>query len=326
MSTTSHQVLQLLTSGKYLSGQDIGRQLGISRMAVSKAVKRLGACDVPIRSTTGKGYRLQREIQLLDSQRIEELLNRNGHSKCRPEILEVVPSTSDYLLEMKQNTDHPLSVCLAEKQAQGRGRRERSWVATPYRNITMSIGWQFDSGMADLAGLGVAAGITIVQILQEFGLDREIGLKWPNDIVWQDRKLGGLLIDVRGEHDGPCRAVLGLGLNLSLSDADAEAIDQPFATLETIHEGKVDRNALAAALISGLADMFEKYPETGFSPWYEKWTTFDRLLNRPVVVLRGGREIAGTALGINDQGGLNVMLDDGKAANFFSGEVSLRLR
>ena len=326
MNTTSHQVLEILASGECLSGEVIGRQLGISRMAVSKAVKRLGGCNVPISSISGRGYRLLRDIHLYDRLRIDSLLKQHGCSNCQLHILETVPSTSDYLLELVRTPEFPGSVCLTERQDEGRGRRERRWVSTPYRNITMSIAWQFDNGMADLAGLGVAAGITIVQTLHAFGLDQEIGLKWPNDIVWKDRKLGGLLIDVRGEHDGPCMAVLGFGLNLSLSDSDAEAIDQPFTTLETIHSEPIDRNALAAALVHKLTAMFEDYPANGFSTWHGQWPPHDRLLHRPVVVIRGDERMYGTSQGINEQGALLVSLDSGEPAHFFSGEVSLRLQ
>jgi len=326
MKTTSHQVLKLLSSGEFLSGEIIGQQLGISRMAVSKAVKRLGACDVPISSVTGKGYRLQRSIQLLDRQLIDSLLKQGCPDNFKLHILETTSSTSDFLLDLERTVATPGSVCLSEKQDAGRGRRERSWISTPYRNITMSIIWQFDNGMAGLAGLSVAAGITIVKVLHDFGLDADIGLKWPNDIVWRDRKLGGLLMDVRGEHDGPCTAVLGLGLNLSLSESDAGAIDQPFTTLEAIHDAQVDRNALVASLIDRLMNTFEDYPASGFLPWHDQWQYYDRLAHRPVVVIRGGERLHGTALGINEQGALCVQLDTGEKQNFFSGEVSLRLQ
>jgi BirA family biotin operon repressor/biotin-[acetyl-CoA-carboxylase] ligase len=326
MTSTSHQVLQLLTSGEYVSGEKIGHKLGISRMAVSKAIKRLKENDVPVTSVSGRGYRLQRDYQLLDRQRMEKLLDQQGLHGCELHVLESVASTSDYLLDLDQKSGVNVSVCLTEEQAQGRGRRERSWVATPYRNIIMSIACQFENGMADLSGLGVVAGISIIEVLHTFGLDEEIGLKWPNDIVWQDRKLGGLLIDVKGEHDGPCRAVLGFGLNLSLSESDADALDQPFTTLEEIHDEPIDRNALIVDLIVGLAGMLQSYPSKGISHWHEAWQFHDRLYQRPVTVIRGDESIIGTALGINEQGGLMVSQENGEAMHFYSGEVSLRIR
>ena len=326
MATTSHQVLKLLASGEFLSGEIIGQHLGVSRMAVSKAVKRLATCDLPIESVTGKGYRLQRKIQLLDGDCIDSSLQMRGHSKYHLHVLEKTSSTSDYLLELDRKSGGQVSVCLSEKQDAGRGRRNRGWTSTPYRNITMSVAWQFDTGMADLAGLGVAAGINIVQGLHDLGFNTDIGLKWPNDIVWQDRKLGGLLIDVRGEHDGPCTAVLGLGLNLSLSDSDAESIHQPFTTLECIHNDPIDRNELAVSLIDRLFRLFEDYPTRGFSRWRGQWLNYDRLAQRPIAIIRGSERLYGTALGINEQGALTVQLDTGEKAEFFSGEVSLRLK
>jgi len=174
----------------------------------------------------GKGYQLDSPLQLLDKDAICSVLNQSGPLDCQIEVLQDVESTSDYLLEQSSIKNIHRRVCLAEIQSSGRGRRQREWYSSPYRNVVLSIGWHFDDGMSGLSSLGIAAGITITRILHEAGFDTDIGLKWPNDIVCNDSKLGGLLIDVRGEHDGPCLAVLGLGLNLSLSDEDQQNIDQ----------------------------------------------------------------------------------------------------
>jgi len=323
MTTTPHQVLKLLAGGECLSGEAIGRRLGVSRMAVSKAVRRLRACDIDISAVTGRGYTLRQPVQLLDREFMLNELNRRGRGDISLHILASTGSTSDYLLGLDAG-DIGGSVCLAERQQSGRGRRERGWVATPYRNLTLSMGWRFEHGMGDLGGLGVAAGIAIVNALHEQGFNREIGLKWPNDIVWQGRKLGGMLIDVRGEHDGLCIAVLGLGLNLSLSEADAAAIDQPWATLNGIEGREVDRNALAVGLIDALAGMFSDYADAGFRQWHARWPDYDRLYNEPVVVHRGDERLPGIARGIDVQGALLVRLRDGELGRFFSAEVSLR--
>ena len=234
-------------------------------------------------------------------------------------------STSDYLLEQAKVKDIDGLVCLAEHQSSGRGRRQRGWHTAPYRNVALSMGWRFDDGMSGLSGLGIAAGITVARTLHAAGFDNGIGLKWPNDIVWNDSKLGGLLIDVRGEHDGPCLAVLGLGLNIALSEKDQQAIDQPCVSLQQTTEDPVDRNALVADLVRALHVLFEGYASTGFDNFQQAWSNYDRLYGREVSVIRGDTTFSGAAKGIDELGAL--LLDEGKEpfSKFLSGDVSLRL-
>jgi BirA family biotin operon repressor/biotin-[acetyl-CoA-carboxylase] ligase len=280
MSKTSLHVLSMLANGDSLSGESIGKTLGISRMAISKAIKGLTQQGLNIASVPGKGYQLESPVQL---------------------------------------------VCLAESQSRGRGRRERGWHASPYRNVVLSIGWRFDDGMSGLSGLGIAAGIAIARTLHDAGFDRNIGLKWPNDIVWNDNKLGGLLIDVRGEHDGPCLAVLGLGLNLALSEEDQQNIDQACVSLEQISNDSIDRNSLVTDLIRSLSELFEDYSLSGFESYQHIWPDYDRLHGRDVKVIRGETSFSGVAMGIDEFGAL--LLDEGKGpyTRFLSGDVSLRL-
>ena len=325
MSKTSLIVLNMLANGDFLSGESIGQKLGISRMAVSKVIKGLKESGLNITSVPGKGYQLDGPLQLLDKDAIRTRLDTGGYSDFQLDILHDIDSTSDHLLQLSRVKDINRTVCLAENQNSGRGRRHRQWHASPYRNITLSIGWRFDDGMSALSGLGIAAGITIARTLHESGLDRNIGLKWPNDIVWNDSKLGGLLIDVRGEHDGPCLIVLGLGLNIKLSVEDQQTIDQACISLEQISKTPVDRNALVADLIQALAELFEGYSSSAFDSFYPLWTDYDRLHRREVNVIRGEKTYSGMAMGIDELGAL--LLDEGKESfsKFLSGDVSLRL-
>ena len=325
MSKTSLIVLNMLANGDFQSGELIGQKLGISRMAVSKAIKGLNERGINITSVPGKGYRLEGPLQLLDKDAIRARLDTGGYSDFQIDILHDIDSTSDYLLQQSRVRDVNRTVCLAENQNSGRGRRHRQWHASPYRNITLSIGWRFEDGMSALSGLGIAAGITIAKTLHEAGLDRNIGLKWPNDIIWKESKLGGLLIDVRGEHDGPCLVVLGLGLNLSLSVQDQQAIDQACTSLEQISGIVVDRNALVADMIHALANLFEGYSASGFDSFHHLWTDYDRLHGREVNVIRGEKIFTGLAMGIDEFGALLVDEGKGSFSRFLSGDVSLRL-
>ena len=325
MSITSQQVLKILSSGDSFSGEFIGRQLGVSRMAISKGIKSLTDMGLEISSVPGKGYQLAQPIQLLDKKVISSMLCKGDRAPCHLEIVHEIDSTSDYLLEQSKVKDINRHVCIAETQSSGRGRRQRGWHASPYRNVVLSMGWRFDDGMTGLAGLGIAAGVTIARTLHEAGFDSGIGLKWPNDIVWNDSKLGGLLIDVRGEHDGPCLAVLGLGLNIELSEKDQQSINQPSASLQQFSSDPVNRNALIADLVRQLHVLFEGYASSGFECFQQAWSNYDRLHEREVRVIRGDTTFTGIAKGIDELGAL--LLDEGKTpfSRFLSGDVSLRL-
>jgi BirA family biotin operon repressor/biotin-[acetyl-CoA-carboxylase] ligase len=326
MTKTSLKVLELLASGKSISGEMIGEELGVTRMAISKCIRSLIVQGLDIDSVPGKGYQLNTPVQLLDRDMILSAIEQTGTGVQQLEVLHAVESTSDYLLDRLKSEDVGRHICLAENQAAGRGRRERGWHAGSYRNITLSIGWKFEESMSSLSGLGIASGIAIVNALHEAGFDEEIGLKWPNDIVWMDHKLGGLIIDVRGEHHGPCHVVLGLGLNLSLSKEDKLAIDQRVIALEEITQSSVDRNSVATLLITALVDLFETYQHSEFQHWRDAWDRVDRLSGREISVIHGDQTHQGIAAGIDSQGAL--LLDQGgrEYGRFFSGDVSLRLR
>ena len=125
MSKTSLHVLNMLAKGDSVSGETLGKMLGISRMAISKAIKGLNQQGLCISSVPGKGYQLESPVQLLDQQVIRSALSRAGSESCQIEVLQQVESTSDYLLEQAKVKDIKRHVCLAETQSGGRGRRKR---------------------------------------------------------------------------------------------------------------------------------------------------------------------------------------------------------
>ena len=173
MSKTSHQVLEILSSGESFSGEFIGRQLGVSRMAISKGIKSLTDLGLEITSVPGKGYQLAQPIQLLDIKAICSKLYKGDHASCYIEIVHEVDSTSDYLLEQSKVKDINRHVCIAESQNSGRGRRQRG--GTPA--LTVMLFFQWDGVLMMVCqvspGLGIAAGITIARTLHEAGFDNE---------------------------------------------------------------------------------------------------------------------------------------------------------
>lgn len=317
--STRAEILRLLADGQFHSGTDVGRALGISRAAVCKGIKSLTQRGVDIHRLSGRGYRLQAPFRPLDANAITRRLPAS--SRFPLYLLDEIDSTNQYLLRLRDDLVSG-TVCLAEAQSAGRGRRGRGWSSTPYSNILMSIAWRFEAGPAALAGLSLAAGVAVVEALRTEGVEA-IGLKWPNDVLGRGRKLAGLLVDVRGEMAGPCWAVLGVGLNVHLGAREAEQIEQPWIDLRTLLAAPPERNRLAAALIAHLHAMFARFEREGLTPFLPAWHAHHLYAEQSVRLLQGEAVHEGTVLGVDGDGALLVRTARG-VQRFNAGEISLR--
>jgi BirA family biotin operon repressor/biotin-[acetyl-CoA-carboxylase] ligase len=314
----------LLADGRFQSGTALGRHLGITRAAVNKAVKALSDAGVEIHRVSGKGYRLALPVSpLVQEEILAHLGSHAEHFRNRILVVDELESTSDHLNRHMERDALHRAVCLAESQTRGRGRRGRGWFATPYQNLMLSVGWQFERGPGALTGLSLAAGVAVLRALEGMGVTK-LGLKWPNDVMWDGRKLGGLLIDVQGEVAGPSRVVLGLGLNVRQGPRAADAIDQPWAQLDDITDEPVNRNRLAGQLLAGIFDALVQFEREGFDPFREAWQQAHIFHGRPVRILQHDCERRGTVVGIDNTGALQIRGETDEIETFHSGEISLR--
>lgn len=322
--TTRTEILRLLADGELHSGSDIGNKLGVSRAAVFKGVKALSDTGLAIVAVAGRGYRLEAPLTPLERKRIVRHLQRADIAPRQIEILEAVDSTNRHLLAQAIASPAPSgSVCLTDVQPQGRGRRGRSWITTPYQNLMLSMAWRFAGGPAMVSGLSLAAGVAIVRALDGYGI-RGVGLKWPNDVLYQDKKVAGLLVDVSGEAGGPCTVVLGVGINCRIAPADARRIDQPWIDIHTMTGEIPDRNRLAAAVIDELFNMFTVFAAAGLPAFRAEWERRHVYAGRAVRVWQGDKTFDGTVDGIDDHGALRLRDARGATQTFYSGEVSVR--
>lgn len=323
---TRYQLIRHLADGRFHSGEALAQSLGISRAAVWKHLKGLRELlEMDIHAVSGRGYRLSRPLELLESGRILDALSPEAHSRLDAlEIHVSIDSTNAHLLKQSAAGLPSGQVCLAEQQTAGRGRRGRHWISPFGSNIYLSVLWRYPLAPVELSGLSLAAGLAIVRALACHGVVG-VGLKWPNDILWQGRKLAGLLLEVTGESEGPSQVVLGVGLNTNLSRRQAEAIDQPWVDLASIPQGeKISRNQLAAELVSQLLEALDCFEKYGLSPLLAEWRHYDLYHGKPVQLRMGNRTIEGTHHGIDKTGAL-LLSNDGDVRAYHAGEVSLRL-
>ena len=319
------ELLRLLSDGALHSGEELAAALGISRAAVWKRLRQVEEWGIAIEATPGSGYRLESPIDWLDAATIRERLPQSARERLRNfELHESLESTSDRLLAVQDLPAGRFDACLAEYQIAGRGRRGRRWMAPFASGLCLSVNWTYRDAPAALGALSLAAGVAARRALGRLGFGT-LALKWPNDIVRGDGKLGGILIDLRGEAAGPAYFVVGIGINVRLAKSvrerlAAEGVD----AIDLASLGAAPaRNELAAVLIAELTSALVEFGARGMAAFAEEWREADALAGRPVRVLHGGRQLEGLARGVDADGAL-MLETGGRRQRILSGEVSVR--
>lgn len=294
-------------------------------MAVWKHISALREAGIDLQTRPGKGYRLPAAVELLDRERIHRAAAPETMAGLQSiEILLDIDSTNNYLRDRAMQGAPSGSVCLAERQHGGRGRRGRSWVSPFAANLYFSLLWRISTGAMVLGGLSLVAGIAVMRSLRCFGIE-SAGLKWPNDILVRNAKLAGILIDVVGETTGPCAVVIGIGMNVRMPPAPATGIDQPWTDLSLLAgDSHVSRNRLAASLLDHLLPAIRQFEARGLQPFMPEWRRYDIVQGRPVDLQLPNEVISGMACGIDTGGALLVETATGRR-RFTSGEVSVRI-
>lgn len=305
-----------------VSGDALAHESGLTRAAVWKRVEALRKAGVEVDARAGRGYALRHPLELLDAAAIIDALPAYARA-CAAwvEIAWSLDSSNSELLRRETPT-HGAAVLLAERQTGGRGRRGRSWSSPLAAHLYLSVARQFSGGLARLGGLSLVAGVAIAEALREAGYP-QVGLKWPNDLMVGEQKLGGLLVEGGGEYAGPVRAVIGLGLNVRMPEAAAQEIDQPWIDLQSLAAAAPSRNRVAALLLAKLLPALDEFDVQGLGPFRARYAQLDVLAGRDVIVTSGEQRFAGVAQGIAEDGALQVRVD-GRERNFHAGEVSVR--
>ncbi len=323
LTHSQKSILTLLADGRFHSGTELAIVLGVSRSAVWKQLKILDELGLHYQAVSGKGYRLERALELLDD---AVILNRiDGKTRILItsfERFDRIASTNAYLLRQTSEAASSGSVCLAEQQTAGKGRRGREWVSPFGSNIYLSILWRFQASPMVISGLSLAVGVAVIRALKvHYPLNFQ--LKWPNDIYFQAKKLGGILVEVSGESGGPCMAVVGLGLNLYLRPDDAVNINQAWIDLsQIIGQHAVKRNHLLVTLLDQLLPMLAGFEDAGLNAYLEEWRSYDCLKDNIATLYVGESRYEGLVRGIDDRGLLLLERADGSIQAYASGEVS----
>ena len=320
------KVFAELADGEFHSGEQLAERLGVSRAAVWKAVESLRDLGATLHAVRNRGYRLRSGSDALDATRISGLVLPADRIHVRSvETAWTVDSTNSVLLARPNPPFGGCEVLLAEYQTAGRGRRGRAWLAPPGGSICLSLAWAFREVPQDLGALGLVIGVCALRALRDSGLENA-RLKWPNDIVIDDKKLGGILIDLRAESAGPASVVIGVGLNVALGAKVLEAVGETgVSAIDLVTAGltQPSRNALAAALVTQIVRGLLVFEKEGLRPFADEWRGADALRGRQIDVHTMEGVARGLARGIDLHGALVVETPQG-VRRFISGDVTVR--
>ena len=313
-------LLKLLKDGRFHSGEALGAALGVSRSAVWKQLKHLEAeLNLPIHKVRGKGYQLASPLVFLSAAEIA----LNAPSLAWPvHIFDSIDSTNAEALRLVDAECAAPFLVLAEQQTAGRGRRGRKWVSPFAQNLYYSLVLRIDGGLRQLEGLSLVVGLAVMQALRKSGV-QGASLKWPNDVLVEQKKIAGILLELVGDPADICHVVLGIGVNVNMQKADE--VDQQWTSVHLETGSAVDRNRLVAQLGLQLRYYLERHRDTGFTALQEEWEQNHAWQGRAVSLIAGVNQVDGVVLGVDPQGALRLSVD-GVEKIYSGGELSLRLR
>lgn len=265
----------------------------------------------------------------LSAERIHERLAADARKVLRElTVLPQTDSTNSALARLPLERRHA-HVIVAETQTAGRGRRQRAWHSPPGGNIYLSLGWQFKTRALPLSTLPLVAALCLCRALERAGLSGH-GVKWPNDILIDGAKVAGILVETQSAGTAPAIAVIGIGLNVRMpapdSDHPGAIIDRPWTDLAShLPPGResICRNELIARIVEDLLNGLGRFEARGFAAFHDEWRARDLLTGKRLRLEGNGAFRYGRAIGVDDDGGLEVDIEGYGPQVLYAADVSI---
>lgn len=314
-------ILDLLAErpGEFVSGEMMSQHLNLTRAAVWKQIQALKALGFEVDSQTKSGYRLVKLPLALDEWILERELRTNALGR-ELHLFDTLPSTNDWVKDAARNGGVHGLVAIAKEQGEGRGRQKRCWVS-PRGGLWFSVLLKPQLSLADAAKLTLVASISVADGI-EAATGISLGIKWPNDLLFEGRKVVGILGEVAGEWNTVQSIVLGIGINANLSRqqiGDDIAAD----TLQAILGRPMNLNTLTARILEHLEVDVEVLERQGFSSLRQRWLHRAVGIGTQAQINQGSEVFTGTFQGISEDGELILAVEGGEKV-FAAGEVSVR--
>ena len=246
----------------------------------------------------------------LDADVIRQSLDESAAARLGElEVFAEIESTNSYLMQQPGPMAGEIRVAATDNQTAGRGRHGRTWQSPPGSGLCLSMAYTFSATPANLPALTLAIGLGVIDNLQKLGVSG-VQLKWPNDLIAMNGKLGGILTEVQGRANMTTTVVTGIGLNIDLGDREDFDLETSWAQRVVDLQGHVEklpgRDRIAASMINGLSKSFVDYEAGGFTQFVDRWREIDWLFGRELVIDSTKKEISGVGAGIDSDGALLV--------------------
>jgi BirA family transcriptional regulator, biotin operon repressor / biotin---[acetyl-CoA-carboxylase] ligase len=319
--TSEEMILALLTDGgdQFTSGEALSGKLGLSRAAVWKHVESLRRKGYRIEAISSKGYRLlgvpDRVTPLELSAHLQtEEIGRTLHYR------ESLESTNELAYQLAMEGAAHGEVVIADQQTRGKGRRGRSWSSPPGKNLYCSIILRPELAPQRAPELTLVTAVAVAASLREFGA--QVKIKWPNDLLLNQLKVGGILTELSAEQDRIHFAVVGVGVNLNAEPADFPEEVRTLATSVRQALGRpVLRAPFAATMWARMEEWFRRHAESGFRPVRDAWKQISATLGRKVLIKGERLEVQGVAEDIDEGGALLVRTERGTLERVLAGDL-----
>ena len=259
---------------------------------------------------------------LIDAAQLKALLGPAGDRFTIVALAACLSTNSSLLDKARDGSARSGTLLIADRQTNGRGRMGRQWASSAEGSLTFSLLWRFSVPPSRLSGLSLAVGLAVARGLESCGA-AGVGLKWPNDILLDGGKVGGILIELESVAEAML-AVIGIGINLQLPAGETGDFLSPPAALAQTVRPPPGRHVVLAQVMLALADVLDRFAESGFAGLRDDWQSRHAWQERPVRLLNGGvPERQGVCLGADADGALLLRTAQG-VERCFSGDVSLR--
>jgi BirA family biotin operon repressor/biotin-[acetyl-CoA-carboxylase] ligase len=325
MPTAEHLILRELLAHEpdWVSGAALAQKLGMSRVGVWQHMERLRAAGFEFEAQRAHGYKLKTRPPTLHAVLIETLLKVHP-KQFSLQVMDVVDSTNDEAArQLAAGRPTPFAI-LARRQTRARGRFGRTWQSESTGNVYASFAFRPQVEPERMQTFTLWMGVNVCELLENF-MGVAPGIKWPNDILFEGRKAGGMLTEARVDSDQIRDLVFGLGLNVNgRTDQWSSDLARRAVSLAQIAGAPLDLNRLAAAIIGRVLLAYQTFADAAhLDTFADLWNRFDVLRGKHITLLEGGRRHHGTVTGLDDEGALLLRDEFGRAHRFRAGEVTI---
>ncbi|WP_420094278.1 biotin--[acetyl-CoA-carboxylase] ligase [Paenibacillus faecalis] len=311
--------------GQFVSGEEISRRLNISRTAVWKQINKLRNAGYEFEALPRLGYRMTERPEPLDPKWLaEHAASLNGSFGCQVEVLSSTVSTQEDARQLAEQGAPEGTLVIAEEQTDGRGRMGKKFYSPYGKGIWMSLVLRPSQPLHLTQQLTLLTGVAVRRAIQKIaGIDA--GIKWPNDLLVDGKKICGILLESATEDQLVKYCIAGIGISVNLKEEDyPEELKSVATSLRMICGHHINRNELILSILNEMESLYRLYNEQGFQPIASLWEAASVTMNREVSVHSSRGVMTGTAAGLHPSGALLIRNEEGEVTPVFSGDIVLK--